>query len=49
VPGPSARSNEFNTIRVTVAALKGKTFLVWRRLDFAKALSEIVIAANKAR
>jgi hypothetical protein len=49
VPGPGVRSNEFNTIRVTVAALKGKTFLVWRPGDFAKALSEIVVAANKAR
>jgi hypothetical protein len=49
VPGPGARNNEFNTIRVTVTALKGKTFLTWRPLDFAKALSEIAAAVAKAR
>jgi hypothetical protein len=46
-PAPGANSNEFNTIRFTVKALKGKTFLVWRPLDFAKALQEIVSAINR--
>jgi hypothetical protein len=44
--GDSA-ANEFNTIRYTVSALKGKTFLVWRPEDLAKALQEI--AAPKKR
>jgi hypothetical protein len=51
VPGPRRQTdsgaNEFNTIRYTVAALKGKTFLVWRPEDLAKALQEI--AAPKKR
>ena len=46
-PAPGANSNEFDTIRFTVKALKGETFLVWRPLDFARALQEIVSAVNR--
>jgi hypothetical protein len=48
-PGPGANSNEFNTIRYTVTALKGKTFLVFRPLDFARALDQIVAAVNQQK
>lgn len=46
-PGIGANSNEFNTLRHTVGALNGKTFLVWRPLDLAQALQKIVLAVNK--
>lgn len=46
-PGLGANSNEFNTLRHTVSALKGKTFLVWRPLDLAEALEKIVSAVHK--
>src|SRR5262249_47689676 len=38
---------DFNTIRFTVSALKGRTFLVWRPEDLGKALQEIGAALQK--
>lgn len=46
-PASSANNEDFNTIRITVAALKGKTLLVQRPLDFARALQNVVAAVDK--
>jgi hypothetical protein len=40
-------ANQFNTIRYTISRLKGKSFLVWRPEDFAKAVHEIDTALGK--
>jgi hypothetical protein len=45
----SAENNEFNAIRITVTALKGKTFLIRRPEDFAKALREIESTVSHRR
>ena len=46
-PRIGANSNEFNTLRHTVGALNGKTFVVWRPLDLAQSLQKIVSAVHK--
>jgi hypothetical protein len=49
VPSPQLRDAavDFNTIRFTVSALKGRTFLVWRPEDLGKAIHEIGAALRK--